>query len=151
MSRFPADSAKTSEGGNPGPVKGWLSLRRDALNYGVALLATAVALAVWTVLTPILPGHSPYLFFVPAVLVAAGLGGWGPGLAATALGVLLGLLVAARFSGISVPAIAEAVAFTLVGAGMAWGGEQLRRNRIQAVAREAHLTSILDTVTDAMI
>ena len=41
---------------------------------------------------------------------------------------------------------------------MAWGGEQLQRNRVQAatsandaLARAAHLTSILDTVPDAMI
>ena len=43
-------------------------------------------------LTPILQDESPYLFFVPAVLVAAGIGGLGPGLMATGLGALLGFL-----------------------------------------------------------
>jgi two-component system sensor kinase FixL len=46
----------------------------------------------------------------------------------------------------------------LFGAGIAWGGEQLQRSRIRAaasardaLAREAHVKSILDTVPEAMI
>ncbi len=59
---------------------------------------------------------------------------------------------------LSVPEIADAALFTLIGAGIAWSGEQLQRNRIRAatstrdaLAREAHLASILNTVPDAMI
>jgi two-component system sensor kinase FixL len=59
---------------------------------------------------------------------------------------------------LSVPEIVDAALFTLIGAGISWSGEQLQRNRIQAaastrdaLAREAHLASILDTVPDAMI
>jgi two-component system sensor kinase FixL len=125
--------------------------------YGIALLAVAVAWGARVALAPVLHDHARYLLFVPAVLVAAGLGGWGPGLAATALGALLGLFVVAEGSDISAE-IAGAVAFALIGAGIAWGGEQLQRNRTraamsgrEALAREAHLTSILDTVPDAMI
>ncbi len=62
------------------------------------------------------------------------------------------------FPSITVPEIVNAVAFTLIGVGIAWSGEQLQRNRIRAagsardaLAREAHLKSILDTVPDAMI
>ena len=109
-------------------------------------------------LTPIVQGDSPYLFFIPAVLVAAGLGGLGPGLLATALSAVLGLFVITTFPNLTVPEVVNAVAFVLIGAGMAWGGEQLQRNRVQAAisandahARAAHLTSILDTVPDAMI
>jgi two-component system sensor kinase FixL len=98
------------------------------------------------------------LLFMPAVLVAAGLGGWGPGLAATGLATLLGLLATADAPHISGAEAATAIAFLLIGVGVAWSGEQLQRNRLQAaasarqaVAREAHLTSILDTVPDAMI
>src|SRR5207342_230693 len=54
--------------------------------------------------------------------------------------------------------IVNAAAFTAIGVGMAWGGEQLQRSRLSAMAstqdtlaREAHLKSILDTVPDAMI
>jgi two-component system sensor kinase FixL len=84
------------------------------------------------------------------VLVAAGLGGLGPGLLATGLSVVVGSLV--------LPEIASAVLFALIGVGIAWSGEQLQRSRIraasiarEALASEAHLASILETIPDAMI
>ena len=124
----------------------------------MAPLAVAIAFVARMALTPIVQGDSPYLFFIPAVLVAAGLGGLGPGLLATGLSAVLGLFVITDFPNLTVPEVVNAVAFVLIGAGMAWGGEQLQRNRVQAatsaddaLARAAHLTSILDTVPDAMI
>jgi two-component system, LuxR family, sensor kinase FixL len=118
----------------------------------------AIAFLARLALTPIIGDASPYLLFIPAVLVAAGLGGLGPGLLATGLSVLLGFLVITITPGASVPGIVDAALFTMIGAGIAWSGEQLQRNRIQAatstreaLAREAHLASILDTVPDAMI
>ena len=158
MKTFLTDPAESSDGGDPSPVKRRLFSRKDVLLYGIVLLAVAAALALWIALRPILHDHSPYLLFVPAVLLAAGLGGWGPGLAATVLGALFGLFEGTGFSDFSVLEIVNAVAFMLIGAGIAWSGEQLQRNRIraatsgrEALAREAHLTSILDTVPDAMI
>ena len=59
----------------------WSNLTR----YGLAPVAIAVALAARVALQPILQDEAPYLFFLPAVLVAAGLGGLGSGLLATAL------------------------------------------------------------------
>jgi two-component system sensor kinase FixL len=54
--------------------------------------------------------------------------------------------------------LVNACAFAAIGIGMAWGGDQLQRNRDRAaastqetLAREAHLQSILDTVPDAMV
>jgi two-component system sensor kinase FixL len=158
MRTFLADRAGAGSGGTPSPVKRWLFSQPQLLLYGIALLAVAVACGLRIALAPVLQDHSPYLLFVPAVLVAAGLGGWGPGLAATALGALLGLFVFAEVSAISAAETATAVAFVLIGAAIAWSGEQLQRNRIRATssarearAREAHLTSILDTVPEAMI
>jgi two-component system sensor kinase FixL len=91
-------------------------------------------------------------------LFAAGVGGWGPGLLATILGALLGLVLVKSFPAVSAGEIGNAVVFGLVGAAIAWSGEQLQLNRGQAArsardasAREAHLASILDTVPDAMI
>jgi two-component system, LuxR family, sensor kinase FixL len=133
-------------------------MRQDVLRYGMAPLAVAIAFVARVGLTPIVQGDSPYLFFIPAVLVAAGLGGLGPGLLATALSAVLGLFVITTFPVVTMPEIVNAVVFVLIGAGMAWRGEQLQRNRVQAAisandahARTAHLTSILDTVPDAMI
>ena len=159
MKTFVTDlAAKTSEGGHLSSFKRGLFRQQDALRYGIAPLAVAIASLIRLALTPILQDESPYLFFVPAVLVAAGFGGLGPGLMATSLGALLGLLFTMPFLSITVPEIVNAVAFTLIGVGIAWSGEQLQRNRIRAAgsardasAREAHLTSILDTVPDAMI
>src|SRR5205085_7487875 len=72
--------------------------------------------------------------------------------------VLLASFVVAHPLNFSTADIVNAVAFTLFGAVIAWGGEQLQHSRIRAAtsarearAREAHLHSILDTVPDAMI
>src|SRR5262245_20313987 len=119
---------------------------REALRYGLAPFAVAIAFLLRLALTPLVGDASPYLLFVPAVLAAAGLGGLGPGLLATALSVLLGLFVFAISSGPSVPELVNAALFTMIGAGISWSGEQLQRNRIraaastrEALAREAHL------------
>jgi two-component system sensor kinase FixL len=150
-------TAKASERGEPSSIRRWFFLRPNVLRYALAPVAVVLALIVRVALAPILQDASPYLFFVPAVLLSAGLGGWGPGLTATALGALLGPLITG-ISSLSAPELVDVIAFALVGAAIAWGGEQLQRNRIQAavsaqqaLAREAHLTSILDTVPDAMI
>jgi two-component system, LuxR family, sensor kinase FixL len=137
--------------------KHWLFLRGHAIRYTLAPAAVAVAFLGRLALTPVLGDASPFLLFIPAVLVASGLGGLGPGLLATALSVVLGFFVTISPSA-SVPESVNAVLFALIGAGIAWSGELLQRNRIQAannareaLAREAHLASILDTVPDAMI
>src|SRR5499426_1827227 len=151
-------ASKARENGGSGGFEGWLFPRQDTLRYAIAPLAVAVAFLARLAVAPILHEDSPYLFFVPAVLVAAGLGGLGPGLVATALGALLGLLLVTTFPGVTLPEIIDATVFALIGAGIAWSGEQLQRNRIRAAgssrdaaAREAHLTSILNTVPDAMV
>jgi two-component system, LuxR family, sensor kinase FixL len=158
MRTFLAESTESADADSPSPLRRWFFSRPRLLLYGVALLAVAVVWLARIALAPIVHDQSPYLLFVPAVLVAAGLGGWGPGLAATGLATLLGLFATAGGPHISAAEIATAIAFLLIGVGVAWSGEQLQRNRLraatsarQAVAREAHLTSILDTVPDAMI
>jgi two-component system sensor kinase FixL len=127
---------------------------------GTALAAALVAMACLArlLLGETLSDEAPYLLFIPAVLVASGMGGSGPGLLATALSSLLiwysldpgFLLTPQHFFGL--------VAFTLIGIGMALLGAYTQRTRAAAIvstrdllAREAHLKSILDTVPDAMI
>jgi two-component system sensor kinase FixL len=151
-------AAKSSSDSHLTGLKQWLFLRRDALRYFLAPLAVAIAFLARLALTPVLEDASPYLLFIPAVLVAGGLGGLGPGLLATGLSVVLGFFVVTIPSSTSVPEMVNAALFAIIGAGIAWSGEQLQRNRIQAanstreaLAREAHLASILETVPDAMI
>src|SRR5438045_3374632 len=69
--------------------------------YGLAIAAIALVLAARALLAPILHDEAPYLFFVPAILVAAGVGGFGPGLLATVLGLMLGSLFVASFPSLS--------------------------------------------------
>jgi two-component system sensor kinase FixL len=151
-------ASKAGEDGRLDGFEGWLLRRQYAIRYAIAPLAVAIAFLARIALTPILQDDSPYLFFVPAVLIAAGFGGLGPGLVATALGAVLGFFVINPFPNVAGAEIFNAAAFTLFGAGIAWGGEQLQRNRIRAaanardaLAREAHVKSILDTVPEAMI
>jgi two-component system sensor kinase FixL len=109
-------------------------------------------------LRPVIGDESPFLFFVPAVIVAAAIGGLGPGLLATLASTLLAIFVVQQSLPIPVGEIANALVFALFGAAIAWGGEQLQRSQMRArasaqdaEAREAHLKSILDTIPDAMI
>jgi two-component system sensor kinase FixL len=130
-----------------------------ARHYGFASVAVVIALAARFALQPVLQDEASFLFFVPAVLVAAGLGGLGPGLFATALGIVLGgFFASSGFTNFGEAEWVSAAVFGALGIGMAWGGEQLQRNRIRAaastqetLAREAHLQSILDTIPEAMV
>jgi two-component system sensor kinase FixL len=142
-------------GNAPRPaLTGW----RLALRYGLAPAAVGLAFAARALLSPVLHHEAQFLFFVPAVLVASGLGGIGPGLLATAFGLLLGLLFVDNFPVLTTAEITHAIAFVVIGAGMAWWGGQLIRARDRTaettrdlLAREAHVKSILETVPDAMI
>ncbi len=61
--------------------------RGAILRYGLAPTLVALGLAVRVLLSSILPNEAIFLYFMPAVLVSAGIGGLGPGLLATALSV----------------------------------------------------------------
>src|SRR5690349_9556766 len=139
--------------------KGLLSLleRSWVLCYGIAVVSVAIALVARILLGPYLLNTSIFLFFVPAVILSAGLGGLGPGIVATLLSAAaaLDLLV----SGLpSETVVLNTIAFIIIGAGASWGGELLQRSRKRAIAMtqealagQAHLQSIIDTVPDAMI
>jgi len=151
-------AAKSGQEGALGAYGRWLLGRQSFVLYGIAAATVALALAVRALLGPILQDQAPYLFFVPAILVAAGIGGFGPGVLATLLSLALCFSYIADFPALSLPEFINTGIFVAIGLGVSWGGEQLQRNRLRAVAstqsalgREAHLQSILDTVPDAMI
>jgi two-component system, LuxR family, sensor kinase FixL len=132
--------------------------RRALARYGIAPAAVALAFGARVLLGPMLGDEAPFLFFVPAVLAASGLGGIGPGLVATALGLVLGFLFVHHPLSPSVAEAISGVAFAAIGSGMAWWGGQLTRARDresettrEVLSREAHLKSILETVPDAMV
>ena len=140
--------------------KGRLSLFEYgwAVRYGIAPITVALGLAVRSLLAPVMTGETVYTYFVPSVLVSAWLGGLGPGVVATALSVLATIFLIPGAPSLSTTSIANGLAFVLIGAVISWGGEMLHQSRRRtmamtrdALAREAHLQSILDTVPEAMI
>ena len=132
--------------------------RGAILRYGVAPVAVVLALAVRALLAPFVPHDAVFLYFVPPILIAAAVGGLGPGLLATVLSIIATLFRARRAVAFPRLSSINGVAFALIGVGVSWGGELLHRSRRRANlmtsdarAREAHLQSILDTVPEAMI
>ena len=126
--------------------------------YGVAPTVVALALAARALLSPYVPDDAIFLYFLPPVLISAGIGGLGPGLLASALSIVAAFFVMHDPTALSRSALVNGAAFALIAIGVSWGGELLHRSRrranlmtLDALAREAHLQSILDTVPEAMI
>ncbi len=132
--------------------------RTWAWRYGVAIGGIVAGLAVELALTPILHGEGSFLFYVPAILIASAVAGLGPGLCATALGGFCGLFIVRDYRHLLPADFIFVSIFALVGIGVAWRGELLRRSRRAATAsaedaeeRAAHLESILDSIPEAMV
>jgi two-component system, LuxR family, sensor kinase FixL len=126
--------------------------------YGIAVMAIALAAGFRLALAAELHGEASYLFFLPAVLIASALGGWGPGLLGTALGLALGFYFVTDARAVTASDVINAVVFVALGIGVAWRGKLLSGFRLSAAAnaeeaeaRAAHLQSILDSIPDAMI
>jgi two-component system sensor kinase FixL len=114
----------------------------------VAILAIAAALGVKLVLASVLSGEASYILFVPAVLISSALGGVGPGLLATALGLALGLFFVADPRHLASADAVNGFIFALVGFAVSWRGAILLRFRRIArtstqdlEAHSAHLQS----------
>ncbi len=108
--------------------------------YGLALVAPALTLLVLWPLRPVLGDRVLYMAFLPAVLLAAYLGGFVPGLAATAVGALATTyflvepLYSLRLA--SIPDVVALTLFVLVGAMISGVSEALHRTRRRVVASE---------------
>lgn len=123
----------------------------------IALGIVALGFAARLGLDPLLANRATFIFFVPGV-VAAAVGGFRAAAIATFAGAAAGV-AADALTGPLLPGdwIAAAV-FLVIGTVVAFGGAWLKeaREREETIARElaqreAHLTSILQTVPDAMI
>jgi len=137
--------------------KAMLDPATSAAHFAAAVGAIGTLLLLAWGLHPWLEGRASFLILIPGVLIAAGLGGIGPGLVATALSLIFGMLLIGHGALSGAPAL-DAVVFAVVGVGISWLGELLRRTRIRSRrhakdlhAREAHLRSILDSVPDATV
>jgi len=126
--------------------------------YAVALAGVLVAFAIRIAIDDFLPNTAISLVFVPAVLLAAYIGGLWPAMFATllALAPISYFLILGDNGWVSLGL--NVVLFLLVGGTIAVLGGILRRARAQQTkildelrAREAHLQSILDAVPDATV
>lgn len=129
--------------------------QRKGRAYGLTLAAWFAALVLAALLRTAAPDAPRFMMFVAVVVGASLLGGAGPGLFATLLGLIGGLLLEQR--GASFGSVGSLL-FLCVGLGSAWLGawaEERRRIGEEAqaalAAREAHLRSIFDTAPEAMI
>ncbi|MEQ1902022.1 MAG: PAS domain S-box protein [Devosia sp.] len=129
--------------------------------YTAYLVASGLVVATFLLRYPVrtlIADSAIGLLFTPAILVAAMLGGWVPGLFATLIAApAIFYFVLDRHDSMSA-AMFNIALFVLVGATIAWLGGLLhsaQRRSEQALAeiksREAHLQSVLDTVPDATI
>ena len=158
-----ADTTRLSDNALPQLPWLWQILGKSWRSYALALSLVAATIVALVLLGPHF--HELYLFLVPSTLITGIVGGWGAGLIATGMGLALHLYFTGEYATVIDPKaanfavdLARAITFTAVGIAMAWFGERLREGWLHAVesdrasaARAAHLTSILDTVPDAMI
>ena len=123
--------------------------------YPIAVAATLAVAGLRLAVAGRVEDNAHFVFFIAPVLIGATLGGAGPGLLATVLG---GGLAATFGPDITWAEFTNLIAFLIVSIAISLRGEWLIRVRRDAAtatadarAREAHLSSILDTVPDAMV
>jgi two-component system, LuxR family, sensor kinase FixL len=126
-------------------------------HYWLAIAAVGLLVLLQIGLGLGLHSHDAFLLFIPAILLAAGAGGLGPGLVATALSLISGIFLSG-VDNLTMSELVLAAIFAAVGVCTSWFGEQFCRIRLRdrmiardLRTREAHLRSILDTVPDATV
>jgi hypothetical protein len=83
-------------------------------------------------LEPALGERARCPLFVPAVLLASGADGLGPGLLATVLNLILAATPLANFPYLFGPEAVSAATVAAIAAGIAWAGDLLQRSRLRA-------------------
>ena len=130
-----------------------MSVSQKVLQYGVAILASAIAVAVSAVLRPVL-GYGPAVPFGAAVAISAWFGGFGPGLLATGLCALSydWFLTGPQFRltlAFPVPLV-PVVEILVVGVLVAWVTANLRTTRERAATNLAVLDTLLSSAPIGM-
>jgi len=126
-------------------------MRNPWSRYAAAIPIVAIAFAARATLQPLIGNEALFLIFIPAVLAAATIGGFGPGLLATLLSLAVGNLFFLGQSAATSELISNSISFAISGFAIAAFGGWMWTTRMASASREAHLKSILDTVPDAMI
>ena len=119
--------------------------------YIAAFIGTAITVGLWLGLSAVIGDRTFFILCVPVVLAAAALGGRGPALTATALCLAAGAGILQSTLWTNTANLVEMFAFAVLGPLVAVTGERLWLRGREAVSRQAHLQSILETVPEAMI
>ena len=114
-------------------------LRRPMAAYTIAIVLVGAAFAL-RLMVPNLENEAPYIFFLPAVLISGVVGGFGPGLLATLLSLAIHVIGTDSYTNITPADVAGAAVFVIIGGGMAWFGERLKRAQHQAAAMTGEIT-----------
>lgn len=102
--------------------------------------------------------HELNVFLLPAIVLAAGLGGFIPGVFMTVMATVVDTLIDIAISGVGGLSLAANIAFLSAGALMSFGGHLFRQSLINSgkmyaelLKREVDLRAILDTVPDSLV
>lgn len=128
------------------------------VNYLIAAGAALVALALQAALQEYWSAPALFIVFAPAIMLSSMVGGVGPGLFAIGISLASAYFLAPPSPGMGGTTWLGLGVFAVVGLTIVWLGEVLRSAYSQMAAteqelrfRQAHLTSILDTVPDATV
>lgn len=128
--------------------------RRRGRAYGLTLAACGAAFVLASALRGVMPDMPRFMVFAAIAVGASLLGGAGPGLLATVLGLAGGRAL----DGGAPESASASLTFAAVGLGAAVLGHWAERRRrageeasVALATREAHLRSIFDTAPEAMI
>lgn len=119
--------------------------------YVAAVVGAVLAIGIRLALGAVFGDRTVFILYVPMVLVAAALGGRGPALVATGLGLLISVATLRQALWTSPANLIDAAGYALLGPFIAVAGERLWWRSREALSRQAHLQSILETVPEAMI
>ena len=120
---------------------------RPWVRYSFALAVTLLALGLRLALLRWTPYVSPFLFFMPAVMLSAWFGGLGPGLFSTAIGAVAAdyILLSPPYSFSPVDSnITRVIVFVLVGCQISWLSGALHKANLELEQRVRQRTAELD-------
>lgn len=125
--------------------------------YSIAVGAVLISLLARLLLHSLVEDHFRFTLFFPAILLAAGIGGWLPGLLAVALS-MASVTLLAHLTAIPPMTVLDGFMFGTTGLAIAWMGAALHdawrvidRTQRALDRREAQIKLMLDTIPDPTI
>lgn len=125
--------------GEPSGLRAWLGRRRVGTGFAVGLFAVGGGVAAAVLTAPVLADQAAFLFFVPAAVLAAALGGVWPGAVSGSLGLAAALGLAGRDGALTAGDGLQALVFVALSGAVTLGGEWYQRARERLEAAHARL------------